>query len=89
MTADLTVTEVERGPYSVDGEDVPAVHVRMVLELSGSSEGSSTMQIWSDAGTGMLLSVERETDTMVDTQLGRRRYRESLSMQLLTLRPRT
>lgn len=89
MTADVTTTEVERGTRSVGGVEVAAVRLELVLELSGSSDGRSEIDVWTDAHTGLVLELVRETDTRIETQLGRRHYQESMTMQLLDLEPRT
>ena len=68
---------------------VEAVRLQYEVRFSGSMEGRSSIDIWTHGTTGALLWMDRDTDTMVQTQAGRRRYQEQVVVELQDVKPRS
>jgi hypothetical protein len=89
VAGDFVVTTTEQSQRTIGGTSVPAIRVVYEVTFSGRSEGSSTTDTWVHAQTGLLLRMYRTTDAMVETQAGRRRYQEEVTVELMDLTPRT
>jgi hypothetical protein len=89
VAGDFVVTTTEQSQRTIGGTSVPAIRVVYEVTFSGRSEGSSTTDTWVHAQTGLLLRMHRTTDAMIETQAGRRRYQEDVTVELKDLAPRT
>lgn len=82
LTEEMTVSIVGSESVAIEGEQVAAVHVRIDVELSGSAEGSSVIDLWFDEVDGTLL---RWTETGTSTSgslIGDVHYDETFDIML-------
>jgi hypothetical protein len=67
---------------------VRAVHARTTLTIHRGDRGTETIDWWLDTATGLPLRIVLESRTSRSMFVGTVRYREKLSLRLLSLQPR-
>lgn len=80
---------VDRGPFRVDGVDVPALHVRYDVDVVGNSNGVQTIEGWYRTTDGLPLQETVAIDTEQDSPLGQVTFQERATIELLSLTPLT
>ncbi len=89
IEARITVRATGHGTRTVGGVAVDGVRLLYDVRFTGNSEGTSTIETWVTRSSGALLSLDRKTDTMVQSSAGRRHYQEQVTMELLSVTPRS
>jgi CRP-like cAMP-binding protein len=74
---------------TIGGEPVDTVHIRARYELSGRANGTSSVDWWLHAETGLTVREERTVDTRARAVWGDVRYQEDATFELLSLTPAT
>lgn len=87
VTLTTRVTIVETGAFTVGGETVDAVRLRMDSTLEGEMRGTRRADVWYDR-RGLELHGTYVTDVQVKTPVGYRRYTEDVTRTLQDLAPR-
>jgi hypothetical protein len=82
-------TYLGREAITIGGVEVAAHKITFTAQISGRATGTSESTVWLYPGTGLMLRVERQTDSTTDAFGGRVRYQEAATFQLLDLEPRT
>lgn len=85
---DIRGRTIGREVVRVGDEAVETVHYTMQARIyGGDAEGTWVAERWVDPETGVLVRVEAETDATSDSSVGKVRYREELSLRLLSMQP--
>lgn len=89
QTVVVTGQVVGAAIVEVGGVQMPAVHTRLSMALSGSESGSNPNDYWLSASTGLIL---RQSETVDVSQqagpLGSVHYEEHMSIELASIRPK-
>jgi hypothetical protein len=76
-----------RGTIDLGGSRVGAIRVRTDLRIRSGDSGSETIDWWLDSANALPLRIELKSRTSRKMWVGRVRYRENLSLRLLSLKP--
>jgi hypothetical protein len=88
-TSTMRATVLGRVTVTVEGEAVPALHVRYDVELAGVSTGTQTIEGWYRTADGLPLREIFAVNTVQDSPIGAAAFEERSSITLLSLTPRT
>jgi hypothetical protein len=80
-------TVLDTNPFSVGGQSVPAVHMKVESRLTGSNDGTQVQEQWLARSTGLLLRRVLDNDVMADSPFGRVHYEEHYTLQLRSTAP--
>lgn len=83
-----TMRVVGRRRLDVGSREVDLVHLRRSSAFTGEIRGASTHDVWLDRETGVPVLLRLESETTNDAPVGDVRYREEVTMRLLSLTPR-
>jgi len=86
-TAVARGTVAGAGRVTVDGESVPAVHLRVRTRLRGDVRGAYTMESWLRHSDGLLLRRAFTSDSRVDSVVGPVPAHEEYELRLRSLEP--
>lgn len=88
QTVTVSGQVVDTGSVAVGGTEVPAVHTRLTMSMSGAESGTNPNDYWLSATTGLIL---RQSETVDVSQsagpLGAVHYDERMSIALTSIDP--
>ena len=86
-TSSYVGTVLDRTTMSIGGVDVPALHIRYEVEVSGNSTGTHSVEGWYRTTDGLPLREITTTSTSQDTPVGRSGFEEQSTIELMSLTP--
>jgi hypothetical protein len=78
---------VEVASRDVGGSSVEAIHVRMTVTTSGSTDGTTIRDLWLDRRTGLPLEWTDAVENVSDSPLGDARYTEDIRLVAIRTTP--
>jgi len=90
LTSDAGQVEVlDLDTVTIDGTDLPAVHLRSTDTFGDAQTGTEVDEWWLDARTGLPLRLAIDANVQSDTPVGKADYTEKGQLELTTLTPTT
>ena len=80
---------VGREGRTAGSETVETVHVSLELRLEGRTRGTGSLEAWLEPATGLVVRLALENDNRSASAVGDVRYRELVTLDLVSTQPRT